>query len=213
MKIDEFAGKKRAGSDESGKGDLFGPLVVAGIVLRPEKEAVLLSHNIRDSKKITNNVIRKLAAVIRENAYFEIVCISPKKFNELYGKMRNMNLILGWAHQRVFQNLHESDPFELALADKFSVKNRIAVKGDFTLYEFNNAEADVAVAAASILARDRFLSEMERMGTKFGMEFHRGASPQAVEDARVFIRKHGYAELSSVAKMNFKIVPKDEASS
>ncbi|NOR21778.1 MAG: ribonuclease HIII, partial [Candidatus Aminicenantes bacterium] len=101
------AEKGHIGTDESGKGDYFGPLVVAGVFVPEEQQNVLTELGIRDSKKISDNRIRELAILLKKGYKHSLVAIGHERYNELYTKLRNLNKILAWAHSRAIENILE----------------------------------------------------------------------------------------------------------
>jgi ribonuclease HIII len=207
-----FDGKVRIGTDESGKGDFFGPLVVAGVLVTPEMEKRLQKIGVRDSKKVgSDKKIMEIAGGIRsavEPHSFNVIAIGPAKYNELHEKMLNVNRILGWAHARVIENLlKENADCRLAIADQFGdpdyIGRSLMEKGRrIELIQVHKGERDIAVAAASILAREAFLRSMAKMSEEFGIEFPRGAS-EVIEVAREFSNRYGKEKLNAVAKMHF----------
>jgi ribonuclease HIII len=202
--------KGRIGTDESGKGDYFGPLVTAGVYLPDAQEDVLVELGVRDSKRISDNRIRNLADLIKKGYPHSIVAIGPEKYNELYGKLRNLNRILAWAHSRVIENILEKVPCSLAITDQFGDKlfviNALMKKGkNIELIQRPKAEEDMAVAAASILARAEFLRRMDFLSKDMGMKIPRGSAPAAEEAAIKLVSVKGKEILEKVAKTHFKI--------
>jgi len=137
----------------------------------------------------------------------------PARYNTLYAQFRtegkNLNHLLAWAHARVLEDLLQKAPCRFALADKFAdekfIQSRLMDRGrQVLLIQTPKAERNVAVAAASILARDRFLARMEEMSGKFGVTFPKGASSQVIAAARIFVDKHGRGALAEVTKTHFK---------
>jgi ribonuclease HIII len=195
------------GVDESGKGDFFGPLVVAACYVGPEHLAEL--EGVRDSKKLTDKVALALAGKIRAVCPHSIIAIGPAKYNELYAKFRNLNSLLAWGHARAIENVLEVQPANLVISDQFAsgglaVKKALYEKGKGV--EFRSmvrAEADIAVAAASILARAEFLRRLERLGEEFGMPLPKGAT-NVIATGKRFVAQHGPDALPNVAKMHFK---------
>lgn len=195
------------GVDESGKGDYFGPLVIAACYVGPEHLAEL--EGVKDSKKITDNVIFKLAENIKKTCPHAIVAIGPSKYNELYERNKNLNKLLSWGHAQAIENVLAKQPSELAISDQFGdpsyIKWLLAKKGqDVRLESKVRAEADIAVAAASILARAEFLNRMKRLSQEFGIDLPKGASNIVIEVGKKFVAKHGRAALGNVAKLHFK---------
>lgn len=201
------------GVDESGKGDFFGPLVIAGVYTNAAITRSLMGAGVMDSKRIksTKN-IAKLAKLIRETpgVVSEVVSLGPERYNEMYGSYKNLNRLLAWGHARVIRSLVSQMPAcPRALSDQFARKeileselkrHRISI----TLQQRTKGESDVAVAAASILARERFLQWMEASSDKSGVAIPLGCGPGVVNSARELIAQYGDAILPKVAKMHFK---------
>ena len=199
------------GTDESGKGDFFGPLVVAGVQSNDTNKKLFTELGVKDSKKLDDKKIIELANKIKANSIHSVIVISPQKYNELYSKFKNLNKLLAWAHARAIENILEKSPCNYALADKFGdeslIKNALMQKGrKIILNQMVRAEADVIVAAASILARAEFVKRMQDMENKFEMQFSKGASNLVVEQAQSFIQKYSFERLHETAKMHFKTV-------
>jgi ribonuclease HIII len=198
------------GTDESGKGDYFGPLVVAGFYAPDDQAAVLRELGVRDSKALSDGRVRAIAAALREAYTHSLVVIGPEKYNELYAKFRNLNKLLAWGHARVIENILERIDCAKAVTDQFGderfVLSALMQKGrTIELVQRPRGEQDVAVAAASILARAEFVRRMEELSAQWGVELHKGAGPPVEAAAAVFLRRHGTAALPQVAKMHFKI--------
>jgi ribonuclease HIII len=199
----------RIGSDESGKGDYFGPLVIAAAFVTPEIEPDLKLMEVRDSKKISDGRVLELARDLRQVCKHSIVAIGPQRYNELYEKIRNLNRLLAWGHARALENLLEQVNCNLAIADQFGderfILNALLEKGKrIRLVQRPKAEEDLAVAAASILARAEFLTRLRRLSDEVGTSLPKGASPSVELAARMVVKKHGRERLSTIAKMHFK---------
>lgn len=202
------------GIDESGKGDFFGPLVIAGAYVDATLAKKFQDAGIRDSKVITSDsAIRKLAKMIRESgAAQSVIVIGPEKYNQLYAKIGNLNRLLAWGHARIIENLCELRPdCPRALSDKFGdsslIERALMEKGrGIILDQRTKAESDFAVAAASILAREKFIDWMETKGFELnlGASLPRGASAQVKAKAVKIVQIHGEITLRSIAKMHFK---------
>ena len=200
---------ERIGIDESGKGDYFGPLVIAAVFVDVTTQGELAIMEARDSKKISDGRILEMAPDIRTICPHSIVAIGPQKYNELYAKIRNLNRLLAWGHARALENLLERVTCGRAIADQFGderfVLNALQEKGrKIALEQRTKAESDVAVAAASILARAEFLLRLKRLSDEVGTTLPKGASPAVELAARMVIKKHGRERLGSVAKLHFK---------
>ncbi len=194
------------GVDESGKGDYFGPLVIAACYVGPEHYAEL--DGVMDSKKLTDKTALALAQRIKATCPCSVIAIGPAKYNELHAKMRNLNRILEWGHAQAIENVLKLQPSRLAISDQFAnpaglLRMLASKKIEIELQSKVRAEADIAVAAASILARAEFLNRLAALGNQFGMTLPKGAT--SVKDpARRFLATHGREALGQVAKLHFK---------
>lgn len=205
------------GVDESGKGDYFGPLVIAGVYSDEQTAEQLVRLGCRDSKAISDD--RRIAAIAAKvmalpGVAYEVVCIGPRRYNELYTEFGNLNRLLAWGHARVIAALHEKVPAcTRALSDKFANEwvLRMALKKrnvPIRLDQRTKAESDVAVAAASILARARFVKWMRDAAAASGCELPLGCSPHVTKAACAFVATHGSERLQDVAKLHFKTTAK-----
>jgi len=202
----------RIGVDESGKGDFFGPLVIAGAFLNEAAARHMMEIGVRDSKMIkSDGRIAEIAKEIRltEGCVTDVVAISPEKYNELQAKMGSVNNLLGWGHARVIENLLGRVDSPKAISDQFGnkaiIEKALMERGrKIKLVQRHKAESDLAVAAASIIARNEFVMRLRKLGKEYGVELPKGASA-AVEAAGVeLVKKHGREALGKVAKMHFR---------
>ncbi len=205
--------KSWIGTDESGKGDYFGPLVVAGVMVNEKNLQQLSELGIQDSKKMSDSTIQKVAPKIKEIADFSVVTINPAKYNELYAKFRNLNNLLAWGHARAIENILEKAPCDYALSDKFGneslIQNALMKNGrNIKLEQRTKAESDIAVAAASLLARDEFVRRINKFSIEYGINLPKGASDEVLKQAQLFVGKYGFEKLGNVAKLHFKTTNK-----
>lgn len=194
------------GVDESGKGDYFGPLVIAACYVGPEHLAEL--EGVKDSKKLKDAEALKLASTIKRVCPNKVLAIGPRKYNELYTKFKNLNRLLAWGHARSIEELLERQPCGLAISDQFAdpagLRRALFAKGrEIELRSMVRAESDIAVAAASILARAEFLNRLKRLSEEFGVDLPKGAA-NVVPVAKRFVAAHGPEKLADVAKLHFK---------
>ena len=200
------------GIDESGKGDLFGPLVIAGVYVDGNLARLLRDAGVRDSKGIgSDKKIRELAEVIRgSGAPSEVIVIGPQKYNQLYTSIGNLNRLLAWGHARVIENLCARVPScPRALSDKFAdarvLQKALLEEGrKIRLEQRTKAESDYAVAAASILAREAFIDWLDKNGAELEVVLGKGVSAKVKEAAARVIALYGPDILPKVAKMHFK---------
>ena len=203
--------KNYIGVDESGKGDYFGPLIIAGVAVNDELKKIFAELGIKDSKQLSDERISQLAIQIQKQAKWSIVTINPQKYNELYSKFKNLNKLLAWGHARVIENLLEKAPeCTLALSDKFAnddkvIENALMVKGkQIKMIQRTKGESDLAVAAASIIARAEFVSKMKLLSNLYKIDFPKGVSEKVLSAANIYIIKYGKDRLNEVAKLHFK---------
>lgn len=201
------------GVDESGKGDFFGPLVIAGVFVDRQSARQLLDLGVQDSKRIGSDArIHALARQIRQiaRAATDVVAIGPARYNELYKKFGNLNSLLGWGHARVIENLLARQPdCPRSLSDQFAdvqvIANALLRHGQkIRIEQRPRAESDIAVAAASILAREAFINWLEQKGKELGVKLGRGASSEIKDTAADIVDKHGAQMLSQIAKVHFR---------
>ena len=197
------------GLDESGKGDYFGPLVVAGVQVDPALSARLTEWGVKDSKRLSDKRVRELEPMIRQACRHSVVAIGPERYNELYEKMRNLNKLLAWAHARTLENLLIEGDCPRAIADQFGderlIKNALLKKGrDILLEQRPRAEADPAVAAASILARAEFLKRLRRLSEEYKIDLPKGASDSVKATAARLVKEQTAEVLKKVAKWHFR---------
>ena len=212
----------RIGVDESGKGDFFGPLVVAGVYINESIARTLDKLGVKDSKAIkSDKKIKKLAEGIRDipGCVHSVVPIGNASYNRLHQQMRNVNKILAWGHARVIENLlsqrDRMNPEPLrAISDQFSrskstIQSALMEEGrQLELVQMYKAESDLAVAAASILARDVFVQRIKELGNEFDLELPKGASSKVDQVGAEFLSKHGINKLGQAAKLHFRTTQK-----
>jgi len=173
---------------------------------------------VRDSKNISSDKkISDLAKLIRETpgCVTTVVPIGSEAYNRLYAKMRSVNTVLAWGHARVIENLmgqkhRMSPPPVRAISDQFAASKSVIEKAlmamgrELELVQRHKAEEDLAVAAASILARDEFVKRLAGLGKDYGVELPKGAGANVDALAKEFVAQHGAAVLARVAKMHFR---------
>jgi ribonuclease HIII len=201
------------GIDESGKGDYFGPLVIAGAYTDSAIARSLIDAGIMDSKRVTSAArIRKLAEIIRSTpgCATTVVAIGPERYNSMHASFKNLNRLLAWGHARAIENLAAMRPdCPRTLSDQFARPEILAralkeKNLNIELEQRTKGESDTAVAAASILARERFIDWIDKTSAASGVSLPLGASDSVVCAARELIAKHGPDALGKVAKLHFK---------
>ena len=197
------------GTDESGKGDFLGPLVIAGACVDEAAAKIFIDAGIKDSKKITDKKILTLAPIIKKYAKYSIIAITNSRYNQLYSQIKNLNKLLAWGHARAIENILETTDCKYALSDQFGdeslIKSALMKKGrEIRLEQMVRAERDIAVAAASVLARAAFIERIKDMETTYGLSFPKGCAPLVKDVGRNFIQKFGKERLPEVCKTHFK---------
>ena len=201
------------GVDESGKGDFFGPLAVAAVYVDQSTAPRLRQLGVCDSKLVKSSTrIFELAKGIRSviNGGFALLVLKPETYNRLYSRIGNLNRLLAWGHARVIENLLEQVPeCPRMLSDKFGnellIKRALMERGrKIILQQRTKAESDVAVAAASILAREAFLRGMNALCDELRIELPRGAGTQVTQTGRKLLAEQGSEVFCRCAKLHFK---------
>ncbi|VVM08135.1 Ribonuclease HIII [Methylacidimicrobium tartarophylax] len=202
-----------AGSDECGKGDFFGPLIVAAAYVDPEIGRVLRRLGVRDSKEVKSDLRAiRLSEEIRKavRGLYSLVVLGPAKYNELYCRFGNLNRLLAWAHATALAELLRKVPScPRALVDQFAkapvLERALEQQGlSLPVDQRPRAESDIAVAAASLLARGEFLRRLALLGKEAGMTLPKGASSPVLEAARELVRRQGAERLRALAKVHFR---------
>lgn len=203
------------GTDESGKGDYFGPLVAAGVYVDEKTAPQLQLIGVKDSKKINDTNIRIIAQKIRKicAGKYSIIEMSPEKYNTLYDQFRrenkNLNALLAWGHAKAIEEILQKTSCDKAISDQFAderyILGKLQEKGkNIDLVQMPKAEQNIAVAAASILARDRFVEKMAKLSNEYQLNLPKGASSAVIDAARKFVDLNGKDKLCKVAKLHFK---------
>lgn len=199
------------GTDEVGKGDYFGPLITAGVLATAEIAQALERIGVKDSKLLSDTTVSNKASQIRKVCgpkRYRIVIIPPLRYNILIREMKNVNRLLGWAHARAIEDLlANSEDCDLAVADQFGdpgyIRDSLMARGrQIELLQTPKAERVLAVAAASILARDTFLRKREELSRAYGVDFPKGSS-NVIDFGKRLVDEHGPEILPNVAKLHF----------
>ncbi len=177
--------------------------------LEPHQVPDLLLRGIKDSKQLSDQRALALAQELSSKVISSVVVIGPKRYNELYEKIKNLNKLLAWAHARVLENILQQVDCPRALSDQFGderfILNALMQKGKkIKLEQRPKAESDPAVAAASILARAEFLKRLRRLSQEIGTTLPKGASKLVEDAARTLVKRNGQLVLQNVAKWHFR---------
>ena len=208
------------GTDEAGKGDYFGPLVVAAVYVDADFLENLSDLGVADGKTLSNRRIRSIAESMLSDYAQHIVVVEkiPIEYNSLYDTLRrrgqNLNHLLASLHAQAIHTLANRVDAKHVLVDKFAkddlITRQLTQRGvapapqGIEIRQVTKAERDTAVAAASIIARDAFLTGIDTLSETYEIRLPRGAY-QVVEAGKEFIRMHGRKALGEVAKLHFNL--------
>ncbi|MBI3872352.1 MAG: ribonuclease HIII [candidate division Zixibacteria bacterium] len=207
----------RAGTDESGKGDYFGPLVVAAVAADFGQTVQMSDWGIADSKTLSDTRVGKLARQITDAAIpVAVVTIGPERYNQMHAQMKNLNRLLAWGHARAIENLLEKTTVDLIIADQFGdeslIERALLERGrQVRLLQMPRGERDIVVAAASVIARAEFLRRLAQLSEDLGMPLPKGAGAPVDQAAANIIARLGEPKLATVSKWHFKNTAKARA--
>lgn len=200
--LDENA--EMIGSDECGKGDYFGPLVVVAVRMNAGQASKLRAAGVRDSKTLSDDQCLKLGAALRGVVAHAIARLDPPQYNQIYVQGK-LNDLLGNLHVEAITPL--AKPGIHVLVDQFAnpalMQKKLAPLG-VKLEQRTRAESNPAVAAASIIAREEFLTALKELSAEFAVDLHKGAGDPVDRAASRFVAIHGREGLVNVAKLHFK---------
>ena len=197
------------GSDESGKGDFFGPLVVTACYTTLEQKKQLEALGVKDSKKLNDCEIHELSQMISSLCKTATTILLPEQYNHLYkSQFRNLNTMLGFGHGNVLRDVIKQSECKTLVVDKFANEKVMQAElkdiSDLILHQFTSGESDLAVAAASIVARSQFVKSLESLERKYDIRLPKGASKNVKTAAGSILRKGGIELLQQVSKTHFK---------
>lgn len=206
-----FSKEPHIGSDESGKGDFFGPLCISA-VYASENDLNLLQNMqiIRDSKALSKKDICTAAQFIQEHFLVETLVLSPPEYNRLYEKFQNLNHLLAYGHACVIQRLFQKTDCRNVLVDQFSQENLVEKflkkqgAKQIQVTQRVRAETDLVVAAASILARDAFVQNMQKLSDQFGIHLPKGGGASTISTGKEIVKRWGSEVLQQMSKTHFK---------
>ena len=202
------------GSDEVGTGDFFGPIVVTATLVNKSTRKLLEDLKIMDSKKMTDDKIRRCAPIIMKKIPYVTFTLSNTKYNEWTKKGFNMNKIKAILHNKVLYELsNKGIPYHKIIVDQFTSpksyftylkQENITEKVTKITFLTKGESAHLAVAAASVISRFIFLEEMDTLSKQYNLTILKGASDKVDEIGKQIVSKYGKSELYKIAKVNFK---------
>ncbi len=200
------------GSDEVGTGDFFGPIVVTASYVSKENISFLIDLGVRDSKKITDDKIKKIAPAIIKKIPYSTYILTNTSYNKNWSEDLNMNKIKAILHNKVLVSMKNKNyPYEKIVVDQFVYPAKYyehikEAKDKVYGITFTTKAEDkcLSVAVASIISRYIFLNEMEKLSQSIGLTLPKGAGPNVDQVGIEIAKQYGFAKLYEIAKMNFK---------
>lgn len=201
------------GSDEVGTGDYFGPIVVTAAYVTKEDIPFLESLGIRDSKKITDEVILKIAPQVAKKIKYRSIILNNTEYNEKYNQNTNMNKIKSIMHNKVlYQLIEEEKPnYDYIIIDEFAKEKRYyeyiqespLIQRGIT-FMTKAEDKNLAVACGSVISRYIFLKEFDKLSDQLHIPLPKGAGPAVDQIGEEIVEKYGEEKLREIAKLNFK---------
>ena len=202
------------GSDEVGTGDYFGPIIVTATYVDKSTRKLLEDMKIMDSKKMTDEKIKRCAPIIMKKVPYVTFTLSNSKYNELHKKGFNMNKVKAILHNKVLYELsHKGHQYQRIIVDQFTTpisyfkylkEENINEKVTKITFLTKGENAHLSVAAASVISRFRFLEEMDNLSKKYNVTIPKGANEKVDEAGKQIVAKFGKEELNKIAKIDFK---------
>ena len=202
------------GSDEVGTGDYFGPIIVTATLVDKNTRKLLEDLKIMDSKKMTDDKIRRCAPILMDKLPYVTFTLSNPKYNDMANKGFNMNKVKAILHNRVlFELSNKGIPYHKIIVDQFTTprsyfsylkQENIQDKVTKITFLTKGESKHLSVAAASVISRYLFLNEMDKLSEKYKINILKGASDKVDDVGREIVKKYGKEELYKIAKINFK---------
>ena len=204
-----MSARRVVGVDESGKGDFFGPLVVAAFHAPDDACPALIKAGVRDGKKISDNRILDIDEFLRNNFAYQLIVVEPEQYNARYQKIRNLNKLLAQCHSEAIAGVLSKEQADLIVVDQFGKTELVesALRKAGVTVEVNQrfrGEEVVQVAAASIIARAAFIREIKHLSGEYHVEIPKGAAAQVDRVGRELVSLYGIDVLTKVSKTHFK---------
>lgn len=210
----DFMDLDTIGSDEVGTGDFFGPIIVSATLVNKENRKLLEDLKIMDSKKMTDDKIRRCAPILMDKLPYVTFTLSNPKYNDMANKGFNMNKVKAILHNRVlFELSNKGIPYHKIIVDQFTTprsyfsylkQENIQDKVTKITFLTKGESKHLSVAAASVISRYLFLNEMDKLSEKYKINILKGASDKVDDVGREIVKKYGKEELYKIAKINFK---------
>lgn len=201
------------GSDEVGTGDYFGPIVVTASFVKIDDVEFLEQLGIRDSKKISDETILKIAPEIAKRIQYKSIILNNREYNEKHGNDHNMNKIKAILHNKVLYQLIQEikEPYDYIIVDEFAketryydyIKDSTQIQRGIT-FMTKAEDKNLAVACSSIISRYLFIKEFDKLSDSLHIPLPKGAGPMVDTIGEEIVQKFGADKLKEIAKYNFK---------
>ncbi len=209
---DKYMTCSSIGSDEVGTGDYFGPIVVTASYVNKKDIPYLKELKVADSKKLTDDQIRKIAPKIIKKIKYKSLILKNTEYNERHSKDTNMNKIKAIMHNNALSSLKNeiNDEIDYIIIDEFTKEKRYyeyikelpnILKG--ITFMTKAEDKNLAVACSSIISRYIFLEEFDKICDKYHLPIPKGAGTKVDEIGQELVEKYGKEVLTNVAKLNF----------
>lgn len=200
------------GSDEVGTGDYFLPIVVTATFITKEDIKFLEELGVHDSKKLTDEKIKRCAPLIIKRIPYESLILSNKEYNEYHAKGYNMNKIKAIMHNKVLYKMKNKNyPYQKIIVDQFALPGvyynylrGVTEKVTNITFLTKAEDKNLSVACASIISRYIFLKEQKELEEKLGCPIPKGAGVKVDESGRELVKIHGTKILDEISKISFK---------
>jgi len=197
------------GTDEAGKGEWYGPLIVECVALNPKEIDEFRKLGVKDSKKLEKRRLLDLGdRLVRLKFIRKPLILMPETYNRSYRKFqlegKTLNDLMAWAHARAIKDLIGKLEYERlkVIIDKFDLKKTEFRLGDLDregikVIQKTKGESEIPVATASILAKYIFEKQVDELDRKFSINLRKSRPDEIPREV-----------LPRVAKIHFKNVRK-----
>ena len=208
----DYLNTTSVGSDEVGTGDYFGPIVVTASLVKKEDIEFLRKLGCTDSKKITDDKIKKIAPEIIKKIKYKSIILSNEEYNQKYSKENNMNKIKAIMHNKALSLILEEtkEKLDYIIIDEFAKENRYysylkEIPNPVKNITFiTKAETkNMAVACSSIISRYIFLKEFDKLSDTYHIPLPKGSGQNVDKIGEELVQKYGKDILDKIAKKNF----------
>ena len=211
--LDKYYHCSSIGSDEVGTGDYFGPIIVTSCYVNKENIPYLESLGIKDSKKLDDNKILKIAPEIIKKIPYKSIILTNSEYNDKYNDSYNINKIKAIMHNKVLFQMVGSinEKYDYIIVDEFAreqryydyIKESPNIQRGIT-FMTKAEDKNLAVACASVISRYIFIKEFDKLSDSIHIPLPKGAGSNVDTIGMEVVEKYGKEKLHDIAKLNFK---------